>query len=155
MSGRIIYWDSCAFIAWMCKNNKRTANEMAGLDAVATDFEKGNCQIISSVIYKLEVLAKNDEVKKLDLFTKRQNFTPVQVTEPIIEFASDLRRSLSVSTADAIHLATAIKYKAVAFHTFDGATGSVNKRLLALNGRVELQGLQIVAPCLDQAGLGI
>ncbi len=157
MSGkRLIYWDSCCFIAWLCKKNNRTKEEMAGLDEVASDFMKGNCIIMTSSIYKTEVLAKGEEIKKLNNFTKRKNFQSVQVSDGIVDRSQKIREHYNwMSTPDALHLATAIIYKADVFQTFDGATGSSHSKLLKINGEAAIESLRIVVPCLPQQTLGL
>src|SRR5271156_3977545 len=90
--------------------------------------------IMTSSLYMTEVLVKGDEErKKLGAFTKRRNFQPIQVSDSVVERSKKLREHyVWMKTPDAIHLATAIIYKASEFHTFDGSTvqaGSSKPRL--------------------------
>src|SRR4030042_1515648 len=51
---RIIYWDSCIFLAWL-KDEKRPNHEMDGIYECVREVEIGKTRLITSVITKIEV----------------------------------------------------------------------------------------------------
>lgn len=59
---------------------------------------------------------------------------------------SDQYEGKTLSTPDALHLATAIMYRADEFHTFDGKNGRNSLGLLPLSGNVGGHGLKICKP---------
>jgi predicted nucleic acid-binding protein len=141
MSGNrpIIYWDSCVFLAWL-KDEKRKAGQMAGVQSCVIEIESGKWELITSAIAFTEVLeAKigSDINKKFQELFLRPNITAINADIRVAKLASELRgyyiksgEVRSLTTPDAIHLATAILYDADEFHTFDD--GKSNKKYLGL-----------------------
>lgn len=163
----IFYWDTCILLAWI-KNERRQPGQMEGLRNAAKMVYVSKAFLITSVISYVEIfeadLSPEQQTKYRDLF-KRHNCLPQSVTSRIAERASRMRyESLEpgpngrrISTQDAVHLATALLYKADEFHTFDGL--GENKRsgrpLLPLNGEVVVGKQKICTPNSDVLELGI
>jgi predicted nucleic acid-binding protein len=155
--GKQIYWDTCPLIAWITDEKTRTAQEKAALDQVAEEFSKGKCIIVMSSIFRVEIIPlEKDQQEKLNLFTKRSNFQEIVPIPPILDLAGEIRRfyrekKQSISTPDAIHLATAIHTKVDVFQTFDGA--GRKRGLLGLSGNVAGRNLTITTPFISQPNL--
>ena len=161
----IIYWDTCIYLAWI-KNEVRKDNEMDGVEDVANKISKNHVRLISSEILFTEILeiTLDDVAKKrlADLF-KHRNCTRISVGPRVSQFASEIRsyylqqKTLdgltTVTTPDAIHLATAILYDASEFHTFDKLDKPGKSRgLLTLNGNVAGYPLVICKPPIPSKG---
>ena len=164
---RRIYWDTCIFLAWI-KGEKRTPGQLAGAEAVADEVFKNTLTLMTSVITKAEICYIHQlnpgQMDKLNKIFGRRNVQQIDVTERVATKAGELRqhyrktaKSPALGFADAIHLATAILYKAEAFHTFDGMRGPVTTKtkdefltLLPLNGDVAGYPLKIELPQSDQ-----
>ena len=162
---KIFYWDSCIFIAWL-KDEKRPNNEMDGVYECVDETKKGRIRLITSVLTRTEVFEANltpDVKQKYDAFLKRRNVQLLDNDLRIADLARNIREYYEaqsridglppVRTPDAIHLATAIHYKADAFWTFD-AGGYGGRSLLSLNGNVAGNQLTICKPVATQYRLG-
>ena len=161
----VIYWDTCVFLAWI-KAEIREAGQLAGAEVVADSVFRNEVILITSVITKAEIsLVHKLNPGQLDKFNKlfgRSNIQLVDVTHPIAMKAGELRgfyTSPKLAFQDAIHLATAIVYRASAFHTFDGLKSAVVTKpkeqqltLLPLNGNVAGHPLKIETPQAMQIG---
>ena len=157
----IIYWDTSVFLAWI-KDEKRRNNEMDGVNDVANKIHKDHVILLTSTITTAEILESTlTEVAKqrlTDLF-KRKNFQQVAADGRVMKLSHEIRdyyqqrkdidQLPTVTTPDAIHLATAIIYAASEFHTFD-ENNELRKRraLLPLNGNVAGYHLIICKPPL-------
>jgi predicted nucleic acid-binding protein len=152
----IYYWDTCLFLAWI-KDEDRPSGEMAGVREVIANVKKRDAIIVTSVITATEVLQSYLPAGVETLFTglmKRVEQKSVDIK--IAKLAHDLRDYYTIrksnfgdktlSTPDALHLATAIMYRASEFHTFDlnGNRGSLG--LLPLSGNVAGHNLTICKP---------
>lgn len=155
----IIYWDTCVFLAWI-KNESRANNEMHGVEDVANKIHKDHVILITSALTTTEILESTlgDIAKKRfnDLF-KRRNCRLCSVDQRVLQKAHNIRDFYqrqkavdglpTVTTPDAIHLATAIHYDATEFHTFDQNDKPNRVRaLLPLNGNVAGYPLTICKP---------
>jgi len=154
-----IYWDTSVFLAWI-KDEKRPNNEMDGVNDVANKIHKDHVILLTSTLIKAEILestlSETAKQRFTDLF-KRKNIQQVAPYEKIMELTSKIRdyyqqqkindQLPTLTTPDAIHLATAIIYGAREFHTFD-ENNEVRKRraLLPLNGNVAGYPLVICKP---------
>jgi len=157
----IIYWDSCIFIAWL-KDEKRPGNEMDGVYECVEDVEKGKIRLITSVMTRTEVLEANltDEVRnKYVNLLKRRNVQSIDQDLRVADLSRKIREYYNeqkkidglpgISSPDAIHLATAVHYRATAFYTFDdGKKGS--RGLLSLDGNVAGFPLAVCKPRIRQ-----
>jgi predicted nucleic acid-binding protein len=137
---------------------------MPGLNkAVADEFDKGKCIIVTSSIFRVEVLVLSPEQqKKLDDFCLHRRFQEIEINHKVLDLANEIRRyykskeqttgAKTVMTPDAIHLATAIQYEVDVFHTFDGGK---KRGLLQLNGNVAGHNLIIQKPQAAQTVLDL
>ena len=151
----IVYWDSCTFISWLDGGIGRTAEEMSGLNSVATEINRGNLRLIASTLTRVETLdlAADDRVERFAKFLTRRKSKAVVVDNPVAEKAGEIRtqcrrRNIKLSAEDAVHLATAIVYEASVFHTFD-------EKLLGLDGDVGGYPLKIKKPTAEQGTLDL
>jgi predicted nucleic acid-binding protein len=153
----IFYWDSCLFLAWI-KDEERKSGEMDGVREVIARHRKREVKIITSTLTSVEVLQS-----KLPVGLERligdlmKRIVRIGVDSKVASMAHDIRdyydRNASlnagktVSTPDAIHLATAILYRVSEFHTFDdGKSSSKSLGLLNLSGNVGGHRLTIFKP---------
>ena len=161
------YWDTCVFIAWL-KNEglpNRSLDEIEGIRDVVSKIEKGTVKLITSAITIAEMLECDMPPGATDLFKsllQRRMMVTISVDIKVAGLASNLRsyykkskeHEKTLCTPDALHLATAILYKADEFHTFDGS----NKKslgLLNLGGDVGGYPLIIRKPKSAQFGLDL
>ena len=155
----LIYWDTSVLLAWI-KNESRPNREMDGVDDVADDIQKNHFILLTSVITDTEVLQStlSDEAKtKLRDYFKRRNCQMVNADHRITRLSSEIRDYYqqqkkrdglpSLTTPDAIHLATAIHYTVKEFHTFDERDDPKKRRaLIPLSGNVAGHNLIICKP---------
>lgn len=155
-SKRIIYWDSCVFVAFLTAE-KREEGELANVRAVIADVEQRKVTLITSSKIHSEVyrLPKKGKTQLLKLFD-RSNVKCLDATSRVMLKAGELRgyydkrrkqnADKTLGEPDSVHLATAILYKADEFHTFDkkGRKGTLG--LLPLNGNVAGHQLTICKP---------
>ncbi len=155
----IIYWDTSVFLAWI-KDEDRPNREMDGVNDVANKIHKDHVILLTSTLLSGEILESTlDEIAKQrfhDLF-KRKNLQRGAADQRVMELTGKIRDYYqqqkeadhlpTLTTPDAIHLATAILYGASEFHTFD-ENNEVRKRraLLPLNGNVAGYPLVICKP---------
>ena len=130
----LFYWDSCLFLAWLkdeetrAGGNGRRSGHYPKNDAPrrqSYDFRSDHIEVLSSRIPLEWTPYFIDLIKRLN----RQS-----VDIRVAAIAHDLRNyyalaGRSLKSPDAIHLATAILYRADEFHTFDD-------QLIALSGNV-------------------
>ena len=144
-----IYWDSCAFLAWF-------QNEPEHVDACRDALERaqnGLFIILTSALTLAETLwlqgapkLSEDKADQLNRFFRRKFIRVVNVDRAIAESARPLVWRTNIKPKDAIHVATALRYKCAFLETFDQA-------LIRKSGRAN--GLQIREPLPhEQASLG-
>ena len=161
------YWDSCVFLAWLRNETERPEAEMAAIKAYVREIEKRNVRVLTSAIMYTEVTDHKLPVGVDEQFfelTRRSNVQVVAADIRVAKMARDLRDHYSMradefngktlSTPDAIHLATAILYKATEFHTLDGSNRK-SLGLLGLDGDVGGHALRVCKPEQPQGELGI
>lgn len=148
----IYYWDACLFIAWL-KDEERKIGEMDGVREVIERAKRREIKLITSVITIVEVLSDSIPTGMDTLFKgamKRINQISVDIR--VAGLAHDIRNDYvkrggkTISTPDAIHLATAILYRANEFHTFDADGSRKSLGLLQLSGNVAGNELVICKP---------
>ncbi len=152
----VYYWDSCLFLAWI-KDEERQTGDMDGVREVIERVKRRDAKIITSVLTITEVLdSKLPAGMKtlIDGLMMRVNRVGMEIK--IARMAHDLRdyyvqRSAefggkTIAVPDAIHLATAILYRATEFHTFDGGGIGKSLGLLPLSGNVGGHRLTICKP---------
>ena len=162
----IYYWDTCLFLAWI-KDEQRPSGEMDGVREVIARAKRREVKIITSVLTMVEVLQSRLPVGMDRLFTdmiKRVN--KLGMDSKVAALAHDIRDyhivnahafgGKTLSTPDAIHLATAILYRATEFHTFDdGKSSSKTIGLLQLSGNVGGHKLTICKPVARNPSLDL
>ena len=160
---KIYYWDACIYLAWL--QNEEKAHGKECLDAllrIAKDnFEKKNI-IITSTITFVEVLSSTlseDNERKFRRSFRHQDHIAYDLDPPIAMKVREFRDKFSkhksgknLSTADAIHLATAaIKVDEV--WTLDDGKKGKPLGLLELDGDERADKLAIKRPHVDQPDL--
>lgn len=155
----LIYWDACIFIAWL-KDEKRPHNEMDGILECVTRVEKNEVRLMTSVTTRTEVFEADLTAAVKAMYTRllqRRNVQQVDADLRVTNLARELREYYNsgkrkLTQPDAIHLATAIHYRADAFYTFDnGNKGDLG--LLELDGNVAGRPLHICKPPVSQIRL--
>ena len=129
MPGRppIYYWDACLFLAWV-NDEQRPSGQMDGVREVIARARRREVTIMTSVITAVEVLSAKLPIGVESLLAGLMNrVTRVGVDTKVASVAHDLRdhyaansdmfQGKTLSTPDAIHLASAILFRAS-----DGAT---------------------------------
>jgi len=158
---KTLYWDSCIFIAWL-KDETRPTGEMDGVYECVTEVEAGRTRIITSVITRTEVFETDLDQSIRDKYSQllnRRNCLLLDNDLRVSNLAREIREYYKnqhqfdnlpgLETPDAVHLATAIHYKADAFWTFDdGQLGG--RSILSLNGNVAGYPLVISKPVATQ-----
>lgn len=150
------YWDTCLFIAWT-KDEERKPGEMAGVRETIDRVKKRDVIVLTSVITSAELLQSSLPAGVAQLFQglmKRIEQKSVDIK--IANLAHNLRDyyrmrpvdfdGKTLSVPDAIHLATAIIYRATEFNTFDGSNARNTLGLLPLSGDVAGHALKICKP---------
>jgi predicted nucleic acid-binding protein len=145
----LYYIDTSVWLAWL-QNEKRKPGEMDGVLDIATKMHKSEVRVITSVLTKTEVLESSlgpDAKQKWDGVLRRKNVQVTMTDDRIWSLASEIRDYYharreeddlpTLSTPDAVHLATAILYVVDLFYTFD-ENDERNKRraLIPLSGNV-------------------
>lgn len=152
----LYYWDTCLFLAWL-KDEERRTGDMDGVRELVERSRRREVRIMTSVLTSVEVLASKIPVGFDTLFVnflKRINRVSVDIK--VAAVAHDLRDFYStrqaefgnktLSTPDAIYLATAILYRADEFHTFDEHGSGKNLGLIPLSGNAAGNRLTICKP---------
>lgn len=161
----LYYWDTCLFIAWI-KDEQRKSGEMDGVREVVERAKKRDVRIMTSVLTMTEVLSSKLPAGMDALFDGMMKRVSRQgVDLKVAKLAHDLRDHYAkrasefdgktLSTPDALHLATAILYRADEFHTFDGDNGRKSIGLLQLSGNVGGHGLVICKPVAKSLSLDL
>ncbi len=167
-SDQPFYWDTCLFIAWLKDEKRKTPGEMDGVREYIERLKRREIKIITSTLTITETTETKVGAGVLNIFDnlmKRRNLTRVAVDMRVAQLARDLRDYYSqrpdefnkktLSVPDAIHLATAILYRAQEFNTFDRHNRSGTLGLLPLNGDVAGHRLTICKPFARQPGLDL
>ena len=161
------YWDAAPLIAWIKDETRDDPADMDGLAGVIDMVERGKAVLMTSVLWRAEVLASTlSPEQRSNLIKAFQNryIQELSIDSRVMDLASQIRDYQknqtrkdvlkNIRTPDAIHLASAIHYEATEFHTFDGkkADGSPGS-LLTLNGDVGGHRLKICVPKAEQLRL--
>jgi predicted nucleic acid-binding protein len=163
MKRRTIYWDSCVFIAWLY-NERLEPGVMEGIEEMVRDVNAGRVVLFTSVMMKTEVLDSPLSPKAREMLSavfKRSNVSLISQDERVADLSRDIRdhyakppRNIMLGSADCVHLATAILYKADVFVTLDGAGRKPRKDgLIPLSGDVMGHPLLIEKPHSQQPSL--
>jgi len=152
----LYYWDTCLFLAWI-KDEERKSGEMAGVREVIERSKRREVKLVTSVLTATEVLSSKLPAGMGPLFLGlMKRVYRVGIDSKVAGLAHDLRdyyairadqfEGKTLSTPDALHLATAILYRATEFHTFDADNGRKTLGLLPLSGNVAGHSLHICKP---------
>lgn len=151
-SSPIYYWDACLFLAWI-KDEERPSGEMDGVREIIELSKRRDALIMTSVLTSVEVLSAKIPVGMDTLFQQlMRRVNRVGIDTKIVTLAHDIRNHYSklggktVATPDAIHLATAIIYRANEFHTFDNDGSRQSLGLIPLSNNVAGNKLTICKP---------
>lgn len=161
------YWDTAPLIAWITDEKRKDPAEMSGLAEVVEMVERGHAILMTSVLWRAEVLngsMTHAQRKRLEDAFDGRNLVELQIDSRVMALAGEIRDLQRKSTKkdalknvrvpDAIHLASAIHFDAVEFHTFDGAKDSGQaSKLLTLDGNVAGHRLKICVPKANQLRL--
>lgn len=156
MSGKeAIYWDSCIFIAYATNETRVDERDMAGVEELVKLIDMNQFVLVTSVITITEVLEKSSGTKAREIFLdffKRPNSLLVDITRPIAEIAHDIRNDYTLgngqklSTADSLHIASAINTRCSVFYTFDGCSAKKDGILQLHDQILAKYGLEISKP---------
>ena len=148
----VYYWDSCLFLAWL-KDEERKQGEMDGVREVVDRAKRREIIIITSVLTAVEVLSSKIPAGMDTLFKgMMKRVTQIGMDIRVAGLAHDVRNyyvtqgGKTVSTPDAIHLATAILHRVSEFHTFDSDNSRGSLGLIQLSGEVAGNKLTICKP---------
>lgn len=146
MSGKkeLVYWDACIFLAHLKDEKRADPLDMAGVREQMIRIDKAEIQLATSVITLTEVLESGvptDTRNRLGLIFHRRNCHLVEVNMRIAEISHTIRDYYqvekskggllpTVTTPDAIHLATAIWFGCDRFYTFDEKDEPKKRRAL-------------------------
>jgi len=127
---------------------------MDGVREIIARHKRREVKLVTSVLTQVEVLQSKIPVGVGTSFTELlKRMTRLSMDTKIASLAHDLRNHYAasaggkiISTADAIHLATAILYRVDEFHTFDGDGDAKHLGLLPLSGNVGGHRLTICKP---------
>jgi predicted nucleic acid-binding protein len=162
------YWDAAPLIAWITDEKRGDPAETAGLAEVIDMVDRGNAILMTSVLWRVEVLDSSlsaSQKRRLQEAFDGHAIQELSIDSRVMSLAGEIRdlQKLSkrkdvlkhIRVPDAIHLASAINYDATEFHTFDGARsiGRNDGGLLTLNGNVAGHRLVICAPRAEQLQL--
>lgn len=160
MAGAIetVGWDTSIFLAWL-NNESRPDQEMEGIAQSLALIESGVTNLVASNLIKAEIRQArlNDTTRELlDGFLGRSNVEVPTTDDRIMQLAGELceyydkQRRIDglppLCMPDALHLATAIIYKVVAFYTFDERGNSRCRGLIPLSGNVAGYNLTVCKP---------
>ena len=152
---RRIYWDTTCWLAWLNNERHWPSTVLTGIQDVVYEVETNNAVLFTSAVTRGEIFFRKLDLDQKTMFAKlmrRTNVTEVSADPRVMDRASAIReyhaaRGQRVLTPDAIHLATAILYKADEFQTMDGLGASGRKRgLLKLNLDVGGYNLMVINP---------
>lgn len=140
-----IYWDACVFIDAL----QKTKGRIDDIGKVIKFAEQGNVKIITSAVTLVEVcklkkgapVSPEDE-QHIQEFFMHEYFMVRSVDSILATNARKIAQEFNLKACDAIHVATALAYKAVSLHTYDG------NHLLPLNGKIGDPALDIENPCI-------
>jgi predicted nucleic acid-binding protein len=152
MSGneKIVYWDTGIFLT-LLTGEERDPAERFGIQEQIKKFDAGGLKIITSVLTVTEVLRSqlpSDAAQKFTDLRKTPMLQFVNVTMQVANLAHDIRDYYSkhkeideiaatITTPDAIHVATAITNKCQTLYTLDYKDRpKKNRSLISLNGSI-------------------
>jgi predicted nucleic acid-binding protein len=164
MSGsknKIYYWDACVYLAWL-RDEAAYKAELPMMAEIIRENSVRENTIITSTVTLIEVLSTKltgDQEKTFRDCFKNPKHVLYDVDPAVAFRARELReyyvthkiKNRSLSTPDAIHLATALIHGASSFHTFDNGKskdddGKKGIPLLDLGNKIAGHPLEIIKP---------
>jgi predicted nucleic acid-binding protein len=148
---RARYWDAGPFIAWLKQETRD--DRVSRCEPVIRAAEKGQMLLVTSAIALVEVVKLDEKGARVNIGSEAEAKISGFFRQPYISVrdydfrTADLSRRLiwdyDLSTRDAIHAATALRWRLTQLDTFDGG-------LLALDGKLGSPILRITVPDLPQ-----
>jgi predicted nucleic acid-binding protein len=153
---QLYYWDTCLFLAWL-KDEQRKSGEMDGVRELVARHKRRDVRIMTSVVTQVEVLQSKMPAGVGNIFKDfMRRISKIGVDTKIAGMAHDIRDYYAaradqhegriLSTPDALHIATAIMFRADEFHTFDENGDAKNLGLIPLSEDVAGHKLKICKP---------
>lgn len=139
----LVYWDSCIFIA-IINNEKRPNNEMDGIYDCIDKIEKGQIRmmVLRDLLFQEVELRTLEAAQKFRIIMQRSGIELPSKDIRIERLAGELgdyydsHSPKPLGQKDALHLATAIHYRANVFYTFDSGEKGNNVSLLSISRNV-------------------
>jgi predicted nucleic acid-binding protein len=140
-----VYWDACCFIGRIA----REPDKIADLEMLTEQAKDGKLIIVTSTLTISEVLhepseelAASNKFKTINDFFDHPWIVLRALDRRTAEIAAQVRRDFALKSADAIHVATAIRWrrKVLELHTYD------EDHLLKKNGKIGVPPLKIIRP---------
>jgi predicted nucleic acid-binding protein len=120
---RVVYWDSCIFIAWLKNEQRINPLDVDGITHLIDEWDAGRLVIVTSTITRIEVLDSHltpQQAAEFKASLRRSTIRVESVTVPIADLAHEIRAHHGITTPDAIHVATAVATRCDVLYTFDG-----------------------------------
>jgi predicted nucleic acid-binding protein len=148
-----VYWDSCVYIDCIQQEPSRYPE----LSVILNEAQSGKVILVASALVIAEVVKLKcsseplpDQVKRIHEFLENDFIEVKSVDRGIAESAAELCREHSgLKPHDAIHLATAIRWKCQCLQTYDGEKRSpkkTGKYMLDFDGKIGWPALSIHIP---------
>lgn len=145
------YWDAGPFIAWLKQETRD--DRAARCEPVIRAAERGRMLLVTSSVSLVEVVKLDEKGARINVGKEAEAKITAFFRQPYIlirdhDFrTAELSRRLiweyDLSTRDAIHAATALRWNMTQLDTFDGG-------LLALDGNLGPPPLRITVPELPE-----
>ncbi|MCH7725344.1 MAG: type II toxin-antitoxin system VapC family toxin [Planctomycetes bacterium] len=143
-----IYWDSCVFIDAI----QHTPGRYETLKKIVKRAESGQIILVASTMCIAETVkldqstnTATQQAKTIREFFENDFISVKSVDRFIAEKAAEIARQHGLKPPDAIHVATALRWKCSVLHTYDGEQGDP-KKMLAFNGKIGTPPLSIELP---------
>lgn len=146
-----VYWDSNVYISLI----EETPGRIDVLRAIHQQAERGEIVFVASAFVIAEVTKINrvdksvaSQVKMIQDYFENPFISIRSLDRKTAEWAAEISRDFpDIRPPDAVHVATALRWKCNCLHTYDGEAGGPTK-LLAYNGRIGSPPLRIVLPAV-------
>ena len=143
-----IYWDSCVYISCI----QETTGRIDTLRKIIKQAEDGDIVLVASTFIIAEVvkikdcvLTSDEQADKIKEFFDNDYIKVRDLDRKTASMANEIARVHSINPADAVHLATALRWQCDSFQTYDGEKGGPTK-LLAFDGKIGRPPLKIELP---------
>jgi predicted nucleic acid-binding protein len=145
------YWDTGPFLAWL----KAETHRLADVEPVIRAAEAGKVRLVTSSVTLIEVVKldqKNapievppDDAEKIRQFFLKSYISVRTFDRPTATLARQLIWDHGLTTRDAMHLATATRWRMPLLETLDAGD------LIPLSGKVGDPAIEIRLPFFDPA----